>query len=61
MDRVVSGWVPSQPVILKLNTIKIYGRVSQVIGLVVEGIGPSLGDRRYLSYREEKRSRTHAG
>jgi flagellum-specific ATP synthase len=43
---MVSGWIPSQPGILKLNTIRVYGRVSQVIGLVVEGIGPpsAIGD-----------------
>jgi flagellum-specific ATP synthase len=53
MERTVSGWVPSRPFIQGLNTIKTYGRVSQVIGLVIEGTGPpsAVGDICHIERR----------
>jgi flagellum-specific ATP synthase len=42
----MSQWASFDPLIQKTRTVKTYGRVVQVIGLVVEGIGPlsAIGD-----------------
>ena len=46
MRSPMSQWASFDPLIQKTRTVKTYGRVVQVIGLVVEGIGPlsAIGD-----------------
>jgi flagellum-specific ATP synthase len=53
----MSSWVQYHPLIRTAKTIKIYGRVVQVIGLVAEGIGPrsAIGDLCHIKRRDEER------
>jgi len=52
-----SFWSQCQRIVQDAETIKNYGQVSQVIGLVIEGIGPvsAIGDICYLKIRNGER------
>lgn len=49
-----SNWMPYHQLIQDVRTIKRYGRVVQVVGIVVEGIGPlsAVGDICHIKRRE---------
>jgi flagellum-specific ATP synthase len=46
-----SSWFPFLQVVQKTETVQRFGRVSQVVGLVIEGIGPraAIGDMCHIS------------
>jgi flagellum-specific ATP synthase len=46
MEHSIPSWIPTEEVLQKVQTIRTYGRVVQVIGLVVESMGPpsAIGD-----------------
>ncbi len=54
----ISNWLQYNQLVEKADTIKTYGRVVQVIGLVVEGEGPvsAVGDICHIKIRNEKQA-----
>lgn len=53
----MSDWNTYPPMIARAKTIRTYGRVVQVIGLVIEGIGPlsAIGDLCHIRIKGEER------
>lgn len=54
----LSSWVPYHRLIQEAKTIKPYGLVSQVIGLVIEGVGPAsaIGDMCHIQRERGEKS-----
>jgi flagellum-specific ATP synthase len=52
-----SSWFPFSEVVLKTETVQRFGRVSQVVGLVIEGTGPraAIGDMCHISISDPAR------
>ena len=58
MERSGLSWIPSEDTLEKVPSIRIYGSVAQVVGLVVESMGPpsAIGDICHIQRRNGARS-----